>query len=61
MSATHMSVKDLSERWGCPRSAIYQQIRSGGIAALHIGQTIRIPLAEIERFESANTTKRRTA
>ena len=57
MSATHMSVKDLSERWGCPRSAIYQQIRSGGIAALHIGQTIRIPIAEVERFETTNTRR----
>ncbi|MGX6508251.1 helix-turn-helix domain-containing protein [Rhodococcus sp. SJ-2] len=61
MTATHMSVKDLADRWNCPRSAIYQQIRSGGLAALHIGQTIRIPLAEIEQFEAANTTQRRIA
>ncbi|EHK86415.1 helix-turn-helix domain-containing protein [Rhodococcus pyridinivorans] len=56
MNSTHMSVKQLAARWSCPVSAIYQQVRSGGLAALHIGQTIRIPIAEIERFEAQNTT-----
>lgn len=52
----YISVKDLADRWSCPKSTIYQQIRSRGIAALHIGQTIRIPLTEVERFERENTS-----
>lgn len=62
MSATYMSVAELAERWCCHRSIIYRQINAGHLAALHIGQTIRIPTAEVERFETENTsapTKRR--
>lgn len=57
MSATHMSVKDVADRWGCNRAAIYRQIHAGHLAALHIGQTIRIAISEVERFETTNTRR----
>lgn len=56
MTTTHASVKDLADRWACPKSAIYQQIRTGALKALRIGGTIRIPLAAIDEFERRNTT-----
>ncbi|AOD21322.1 hypothetical protein IM25_06540 [Rhodococcus sp. p52] len=51
----YLSVKDLAVRWSCHRSIIYRQINAGNLAALHIGQAIRIAISEVERFEAEYT------
>lgn len=56
MSAAYVSVKELAEKWGCHPAAIYKQVDGGRLAALRIGQTIRIPLTAVADFERANTT-----
>lgn len=56
MSRTHLSVKELAERWECSREVLYQQVASGKIPALHIGQAVRIPIAAVEQYELENTT-----
>lgn len=53
---THISVKGLAQRWDCNESAIYRQVHSKKLPALHIGQVIRIPIAAVEAYESENTT-----
>lgn len=55
-ATTHISVKQLAERWDCPLSSIYRQVETLKLPALRIGQGIRIPLAAVERFEAENTT-----
>jgi len=59
MSVAYMSVADVAKRWGCHRSIIYRQIDAGNLAALHIGQAIRLAVTEVERFEAENTSKGR--
>ncbi|QDM56057.1 excise [Rhodococcus phage Sleepyhead] len=56
MNKTHMTVKAVAERWDCHVGVVYRQIATGQLAALHIGQGKRIPIAEVERFEQANTS-----
>ncbi len=55
-SQTHMTVKAIAERWDCHVGVVYRQIATGKLAALHIGQGKRVPIAEVERFEQENTT-----
>ena len=59
-NTTHISVKGLAQRWDCNLDAIYRQVKSGQLPALHIGQVIRIPIAAVESYESENTTGART-
>ncbi|MYV26410.1 excisionase family DNA-binding protein [Rhodococcus sp. DSM 6344] len=56
MAVLYMSVKELAERWGCNLSSIYRQVKSGRLPALHVGNTIRIPIVAVEEFERSNTT-----
>lgn len=56
MTVTHISVKELANRWATNQMAIYRQVEAGELAALRIGRSIRIPIAAVERFESKNTT-----
>ncbi|WP_172826989.1 helix-turn-helix domain-containing protein [Rhodococcus sp. KB6] len=51
-----MTVKAIAERWDCHVGVVYRQIATGKLAALHIGQGKRVPIAEVERFEQENTT-----
>lgn len=61
MSAAHMTVKKLAERWDCNVSVIYHQINQGNIAALQIGTAVRIPIAAVEAFEANNTKNAKSA
>ncbi|MFC9768413.1 helix-turn-helix domain-containing protein [Rhodococcus jostii] len=56
MTTTYLSVADLAARWDINRSAVYRRIAEKRLAALHIGQAIRVPIVEVERFEAENTT-----
>ncbi|WP_407720209.1 helix-turn-helix domain-containing protein [Rhodococcus qingshengii] len=51
-----MSVKDVAARWDCHVGVVYRQVALGRLEALHIGGTIRISIAAVERFEGSNTT-----
>lgn len=52
-----MSVRALADRWDCNVSVIYKLIAAGRLSALSLGrQGKRIPIAEVERYESANTS-----
>lgn len=54
--AQYMSVKQVAERWAINTMAVYRQVASGRLPALHLGQTIRIPIADVLRFEAENTS-----
>lgn len=56
MTPLYMSVKDLAARWDCHVGVVYRQVSEGRIAALHIGNGIRIPIAAVEDFEQTHTT-----
>ncbi|NKV12202.1 excisionase family DNA-binding protein [Rhodococcus hoagii] len=56
--AKYMSVKQVAERWANNTMAVYRQVASGRLPALHLGQTIRIPVADVLRFEAENTSGR---
>ncbi|WP_139811696.1 helix-turn-helix domain-containing protein [Prescottella equi] len=57
-AARYMSAKELAERWATNTMAVYRQVESGRLAALRLGQSIRIPIDEVERFEAENTSAR---
>lgn len=48
------SVAALAERWACSEGAIRNQLRAGRLAYFRIGTLIRIPAAEVDRFEAAS-------
>ncbi|WP_139793024.1 helix-turn-helix domain-containing protein [Prescottella equi] len=54
----YMSVKQVAERWNINTMAVYRQVACGRLPALHLGQTIRIPIADVLRFEAENTSGR---
>lgn len=56
MKPTHMAVPDLAKRWSCSREVIYRQITAGRLAALHIGQAVRVPIDAVEAYERENTS-----
>lgn len=56
MVVLYMSVKEVAERWNCDLTAIYRLVKSERIAALHVGNIIRIPIAAVEVFEKENTS-----
>ncbi len=49
------TVDSLAKRWGCSPGMIRKRIKSGEIRVFRLGALIRIPSAEVERFESLNT------
>ena len=55
MTAKPYSPETLAERWGCSAEKIRQMCRRGEIANFKLGKLIRIPAAEIERFECQTT------
>ncbi len=48
------TVDTLAKRWGCSPGMIRKRIKSGEIRVFRLGALIRIPNAEVERFESLN-------
>lgn len=45
----------LADRWGCSSEKVRTLYRNGDIAGFQIGKLIRIPAAEVERYECQNT------
>lgn len=45
------SVDALADRWGCSRGVVYSLIRAGKLAHFRIGDLIRVPAAEVGKFE----------
>lgn len=55
MSAPPYDPKRLAERWGCSSEKIRTMYRNGELAGFQLGKLIRIPAAEVERYECQNT------
>lgn len=52
----YLTVAQIAERWGCGKTVVYDEIRSGRLRALTIGaQGKRVAVAEVERYELART------
>lgn len=47
------SVAQLAERWGCSGNVVRKLINQGELRCFRIGTLIRIPAAEVARFETA--------
>jgi len=49
------SPQTLADRWGCSAEKIRRMYRAGEIGGFELGKLIRIPAAEVERFECQST------
>lgn len=49
------SPETLAERWGCSAAKVRTMYRDGELAGFRLGKLIRIPAAEVERYECLNT------
>jgi len=47
------SVAQLAERWGCSGNVVRKLINQGELQFFRIGTLIRIPAAEVQRYEGA--------
>lgn len=50
------SPETLANRWGCSAEKIRRMVHSRQLASFRLGKLIRIPAAEVERFECQQTT-----
>lgn len=50
------SVRTLAQRWECSEGVIRKMIEEGRLKPFRIGVLIRIPAAEVERFEQCQNT-----
>ncbi|AYJ85743.1 hypothetical protein D3Y57_06890 [Sphingomonas paeninsulae] len=48
------SPETLAERWGCSSEKIRRMYHEGSLTGFRLGKLIRIPAAEVERFECQN-------
>ena len=46
------SVAQLADRWGCSGNVVRKLINQGELQCFRIGSLIRIPAAEVQRFET---------
>jgi excisionase family DNA binding protein len=49
------SPETLAARWGCSAEKVRLMYRDGELAGFRLGKLIRIPAAEVERYECQNT------
>ena len=49
------SPETLADRWGCSAEKVRLMYRNGELAGFRLGKLIRIPAAEVERYECQNT------
>ena len=49
------SPETLADRWGCSAEKVRLMYRDGELAGFRLGKLIRIPAAEVERYECQNT------
>ena len=54
---THYTIKQLTERWQCSESFVRKLLGRGKLAYIKINTAVRLPLAEIEKFERERTRK----
>ena len=54
MTPKPYSPATLAERWGCSSETVRTMCRSGAIGWFQLGKLIRIPAAEVERYECQN-------
>lgn len=47
------SVAQLADRWGCSGNVVRKLINQGALQFFRIGTLIRIPAAEVQRYEGA--------
>ena len=50
------SPETLADRWGCSAEKVRIMCRDGEIASFRLGKLIRIPAAEVERYECQEIT-----
>lgn len=50
------SVAQLAERWGCSGNVVRKLINHGELRFFRIGSLIRIPAAEVQRYEALPAT-----
>lgn len=50
------SPETLGERWGCSAEKVRLMCRSGELPSFRLGKLIRIPAAEVERYECLTDT-----
>lgn len=55
MNAKPFSPETLAERWGCSAEKVRIMYRAGELPGFRLGKLIRIPAAEVERYECQNT------
>lgn len=60
MSAKPYSPETLAERWGCSSEKVRLMYRSGELNGFRLGKLIRIPAAEVERYECQDTASQST-
>ena len=48
------SPQTLADRWGCSAEKIRRMYRDGELAGFELGKLIRIPAAEVARYECQN-------
>jgi excisionase family DNA binding protein len=49
------SPETLADRWGCSSEKVRLMYRSGELVGFRLGKLIRIPAAEVERYECQTT------
>lgn len=54
MTAKPYSPQTLAERWGCSAEKVRLMYRHGELPGFQLGKLIRIPAAEVERYECQN-------
>lgn len=55
MNAKPFSPETLAERWGCSAEKVRLMYHAGELTGFRLGKLIRIPAAEVERYECQNT------
>ena len=49
------SPQTLADRWGCSAEKVRTMCKTGELASFTLGKLIRIPAAEVERYECQST------
>lgn len=55
MAERPYSPETLADRWGCSAEKVRLMYRNGELPGFRLGKLIRIPAAEVERYECQNT------
>lgn len=61
MAERPYSPETLADRWGCSAEKVRLMYRNGELPGFRLGKLIRIPAAEVERYECQNTPSPDTA